>query len=79
MTKNEAFFPTMQGQGRMRAAIFKADDTAHLIVSPKQHNNIRSNVSANSKMAARNRTLDATFDAKGFTKRKRFFPDSTLG
>ena len=75
----------------MRAAIFKADDTAHLIVSPKQHNNIRSNVSANSKMAARNRTLDATFDAKGFSTRKsfvargykvtalRFFPDSTLG
>ena len=30
-----------KGKGRLRATIFKSADTAHLIASPKYHNNIR--------------------------------------
>ena len=47
------------GNGRLRATIFEsADTTAHLIMSPKLHNDIRCTVlSADLKMAARNRPL----------------------
>ena len=42
----------------MRTTIIKSIDTAHLIASPKQHNNSRCNVSADFKMVTHNHPLN---------------------
>ena len=48
-------------KGRLRATIFKSAEAAHLIASPKQHNNKRFTVSAYLKIFTHNRPLEVSF------------------